>query len=83
MKTIILAVTTRLFATGFTGPIDNLVDILTTIASALGGVILMYGVIKFAFAFKNQDNQSEHSAIFTIVAGAVLLAAGVILGLIM
>lgn len=55
-------------------PVSKLTDILTTIAGAVGVVLLAYGGIKFAMAFKNHDNQGEQSAIYTIIAGGILLA---------
>ena len=64
----------------YTTQIDNLTTVLTTIASALGAVILIYGVIRFALAFQKLDQQGEHQATLTIVAGTILIAAGVVVG---
>jgi len=53
--------------------ITSLQNVLVAIASAIGGVIIVYGGIKFALAFQKLDQQGEHQAVFTIVAGGVLL----------
>lgn len=64
----------------YTAPIDNLKTVLITIAASIGGVLLVWGIIQFAISFKKQDQNGEHSAVFSIAAGAVMLAAGVIVG---
>lgn len=66
----------------YTGPLDNLKGILTTIAGAVGVILAVYGGIKFAMAFKNHDNQGEQAAIYTLVAAGVLIGISAILGVI-
>jgi hypothetical protein len=56
-------------------------SVLTQIAAAIGGLIIIYGGIKFALAFQKLDQQGEHQAVFTIVAGGVLLGLSGIVGL--
>lgn len=65
----------------YTGPVDALKNILTTIAAAVGVILAVYGGIKFAMAFKNHDNQGEQSAIYTLVAAGILIALGTIIPL--
>ena len=64
---------------GDLGALTKLEGIITGIAKGVGAVILLYGIIKFALAFQKLDQQGEHQAVFSIVAGAVLIAAGTIL----
>lgn len=61
--------------------IKSLQDVLVKIAAAIGGVIIVYGGIKFALAFQKLDQQGEHQATFTIVAGGVLLGLSGIVSL--
>ena len=66
---------------GYLNSINQLKSVLTQIAAAIGGVIIIYGGIKFALAFQKLDQQGEHQAVFTIVAGGVLLGLAGIVGL--
>ncbi|MBP5324824.1 MAG: hypothetical protein J6Y86_04945 [Pseudobutyrivibrio sp.] len=66
---------------GYLSSINQLKSVLTQIAAAIGGVIIIYGGIKFALAFQKLDQQGEHQAVFTIVAGGVLLGLSAIVGL--
>ncbi len=63
----------------YTAPLDNLKTVLITIAGSAGAIILLYGIIRFALAFKKMDQNGEHDAIFTIVAGGILIAASAVL----
>ena len=66
---------------GYLSSINSLKSVLTQIAEAIGGLIIIYGGIKFALAFQKLDQQGEHQAVFTIVAGGVLLGLSGIVGL--
>lgn len=66
---------------GYMSSIQNLKSVLTELAGAIGGIIIVYGGIKFALAFQKLDQQGEHQAVFTIVAGGVLLGLAGIVGL--
>ena len=66
---------------GYLTSIKNLENVLVTVSGALGVVIIAYGGIKFALAFQKLDQQGEHQAAFTIVAGSVLLGLSAIIGL--
>lgn len=66
----------------YLAPINNLKGILVSVASAVGAIVLIAGIAKFAAAFKNGDNQSERNAVMTIVAGALLVGAGILIGII-
>lgn len=71
---------TRVYAaTGYTAPLTALKTILTTIATAAGAILLIYGAIRFAISFQKMDQNGEHSAIFTVVAGGILIGITAIL----
>lgn len=63
----------------YTAPLDNLKTVLITIAGSAGVIMLLYGIFRFALAFKKMDQNGEHDAIFTIIAGGILTAASVVL----
>lgn len=62
-----------LLAGGFVTAITNLKGVLLTLGAAIGAVMLVYGGIKFAMAFRQMDKQGEHQAVYSIVAGGVLI----------
>ena len=62
-----------LLAGGFVTAITNLKGVLLTLGAAIGAVMLVYGGIKFAMAFRQMDQQGEHQAVYSIVAGGVLI----------
>ncbi|NEX02361.1 hypothetical protein SAMN04487829_1988 [Pseudobutyrivibrio sp. NOR37] len=64
----------------FTGPIRKLAKVLITVSGALGAVIVIYGAIRFALAFQKLDQQGEHQATLTIVAGGILIGISAVLG---
>lgn len=43
--------------------ITNLKTVLLSLGSAIGAVMLVYGGIKFAMAFRQMDQQGEHQAV--------------------
>ena len=65
----------------FITPIQNLKEVLITISGALGAIIVIYGAIKFALAFQKLDQQGEHQATLTIVAGGVLFGLATVVGI--
>jgi len=66
---------------GFTHAIDSLKGVLITIGTAIGAVMLVYGGIRFAIAFKQLDQQGEHQAIYTVVAGGILIGLGALVAI--
>lgn len=63
----------------YTAPLDNLKTVLVTIAGSVGVILIVYGVIRFAIAFQKMDQNGEHSAIYTIIAGGILAAISAVL----
>ena len=66
---------------GYTHAIDALKGILITLGTSIGAVMLVYGGIKFAMAFRVMDQQGEHQAVYSVVAGGVLLGLGAVVAL--
>jgi len=60
-------------AASYTRAINSLKGVLITLGSAIGAVMLVYGGIKFAMAFRQMDQQGEHQAVYSVVAGGVLM----------
>ena len=74
MKTKLMAAAGRLIlAASYTKAITSLKSVLLTLGSAMGAVMLVYGGIKFAMAFRQMDQQGEHQAVYSVVAGGVLV----------
>ena len=63
----------------YTAPLTKLKTVLTTIAAAAGVILVVYGAIRFAIAFQKMDQNGEHSAIYTIIAGGVLIGITAVL----
>lgn len=61
---------------GYTHAIDSLKGVLIILGTSIGAVMLVYGGIKFAMAFRQMDQQGEHQAVYSVVAGGVLLGLG-------
>lgn len=66
------ASTMVLASAGYMRAITNLKTVLLSIGSAIGAVMLVYGGIKFAMAFRQMDQQGEHQAVYSVVAGGIL-----------
>lgn len=67
------ASTMVLASAGHMRAITNLKTVLLSIGSAIGAVMLVYGGIKFAMAFRQMDQQGEHQAVYSVVAGGILV----------
>ena len=63
-----------LAAQGYVRSINALKDILITIGTSIGAVMIVYGALRFAISFKNFDHGQETNAVYSIVAGGLLLA---------
>ncbi len=62
-----------LAAGSYMNAITNLKSVLLALGSSMGAVMLVYGGIKFAMAFRQMDQQGERQAVYSIVAGGVLI----------
>ena len=66
---------------GYTHAIDSLKGVLITLGTALGAVMLVWGGIRFALSFRQMDSAGEHQAIYTVIAGGVLMALGALVAI--
>ena len=73
--------TQPVFASEYTGAVDGLKTVLTTIAIAIGGVLIIWGAIQFAISFKKMNQQGEHDAVISMAAGAVLVGISAVVAL--
>lgn len=57
----------------YLAPLINLKTIFIALVASAGVIVLGYGGVKFAFSFQKMDQNGEYQAIFTVIAGAVLI----------
>lgn len=62
----------------YTTAITNLKTVLLTITTPVGAVLLVWGIIRFAISFQKMDQNGEYQAIYTVVAGGVLLGGSAV-----
>lgn len=67
------------FASSYTSPLIKLKTVFISILGAAGVLVLLYGIVKFAESFQKKDQNGEYSAIYTVVAGGILLGASAII----
>lgn len=60
-------------ATSYTTSLTKLKTVAIAIVAAAGGVVLIYGGVKFAESFQKKDQNGEYSAIYTIAAGGIMI----------
>ena len=86
VKTVIAALTVTAMSAptyasasqDYLNPINNLKDIGIAIVAAAGVIVLLYGGVKFAVSFQKMDQNGEHQAIYTIIAGGVMVGISAI-----
>ena len=54
-------------------PINKLKTVAISIVAAAGVIVLIYGGVKFAESFQKKDQNGEYAAIYTIVAGGIMI----------
>lgn len=60
-------------------PINKLKTVAISVVAAAGVIVLIYGGVKFAESFQKKDQNGEYSAIYTIVAGAIMVGISAII----
>ena len=60
-------------STSYTTSLTKLKTVGIAIVAAAGGVVLIYGGVKFAESFQKKDQNGEYSAIYTIAAGGIMV----------
>ena len=68
-----------ILATSYLGPIQKLKTVAIAVVAAAGVVILIYGIVKFAVSFQKMDQNGEHQAVYTIIAGALMIGVSAVL----
>lgn len=67
--------------TSYLNPINNLKTVALALVGAFGGVIFIYGIVKFAESFQKKDQNGEYAALYTIGAGAIMAGGSIIIGI--
>ncbi len=65
----------------YLAPINNLKTVGLAVIGSFGGVIIMYGIYKFAQSYQKKDQNGEYSAAETIGAGAIMCGGSIIIGI--
>lgn len=60
-------------------PINKLKTVAISIVAAAGVIVLIYGGVKFAESFQKKDQNGEYNAIYTIVAGGIMVGISAII----
>lgn len=68
-----LIITTPVYAASYLDPINKLKTVFLSIVAAGGVIVLIFGGMKFAEAFQKKDQNGEYSAIYTIIAGGIMI----------
>lgn len=55
--------------------ITNFVNQIETWLIAIGGVVVLVGIIQFALSFQREDSEGKSRALMTIMAGALVASA--------
>lgn len=55
--------------------ITNFVNQINTWLIAIGGVVVLVGIIQFALSFQREDSEGKSRALMTIMAGALVASA--------
>lgn len=70
---------TPVYATEYLNPINKLKTVFISIVATAGVIVLGFGGLKFAEAFQKKDQNGEYNAIYTIVAGAIMIGISAII----
>jgi uncharacterized membrane protein YidH (DUF202 family) len=60
-------------STTYMTPINNLKTVFISLVAAGGVVVLLYGIVTFAISFQKMDQNGEHSAVYKIIAGGIMV----------
>ena len=70
---------TPVYASSYLDPINKLKTVFISIVAAAGVIVLGFGGLNFAEAFQKKDQNGEYNAIYTIVAGAIMIGISAII----
>lgn len=63
--------------------INNLSNFIFDIITAVGGIMVVFGIVQFGLAMKSHDPSQKANSVFTIVGGLIIAGAETILNVIM
>ena len=69
------AATTALAATDPVSAINNLFTLISTIITAIGAIVILYGVFQLGTAHNQNDAGAKNAALSSIVGGAIMAFA--------
>lgn len=62
------------------GQINVLKDLVLGIITAIGSIVLAWGIFEFAFSYQSHDTSQQTAALKKVVSGLIMVAAGLIVG---
>lgn len=62
-----------------TGPINKIKDLVLDIVTAIGAIVLIWGIFDFASGYQHHDSSQQTQSMKKIVAGLIMAAAGKII----
>ena len=80
LSTSLIVATTVYADESYLEPINKLKTVAISIVAAAGVIVLIYGGVKFAESFQKKDQNGEYNAIYTIVAGSIMVGISAIVG---
>ena len=63
--------------------INNLSNFIFDIVTAVGGIMVVFGIVQFGLAMKSHDPAQKANSVFTVVGGLIIAGAETILNIIM
>lgn len=63
--------------------INNLSNFIFDIITAVGGIMVVFGLVQFGLAMKSHDPAQKANSVFTVVGGLIIAGAETILNIIM
>lgn len=69
--------------TSYLSPLNKLKTVMFSIIAVAGVIVFAYGGVKFAVSFQKMDQNGEHQAIYTIIAGAIMFGISAFVGALM
>ncbi|MBD5556865.1 MAG: hypothetical protein HDQ95_16370 [Roseburia sp.] len=82
VKTVVVALTVAYITSpipvyagdaSYLSPLNKLKTVMFSIIAAAGIIVLGYGGLKFAVSFQKMDQNGEHQAIYTMIAGGIMI----------
>jgi Na+/melibiose symporter-like transporter len=68
-------------ASEITGKINSIYDLVLGIVTAVGGIVLVWGIFDFATGYQQHDSAQQTASVKKIVAGIIMCAAGALVAI--